>query len=140
MGIQLDLSKAHRHRVHGHLIAIYTWMNDERCLILISRYRPKAPWYVVMESAAWKYDDPAYLACQCVKACEVLGFEPSRNNWVKIATIIHEGLPDLVGMPSSPAEELIQAEFGRMQLKANGKVIAEQAIQLPKAQVEYQQA
>ena len=101
----IDLRKAHLHRQHGDLLAVYTWINGERCLVLIPAFRPKAPWYVVMESAAYQYDDPAYLARQCVKACEVLGIEPTRANWVRVGTIINEGLPDLYRMPSEPVRE-----------------------------------
>ena len=76
----IDLRKSHLHRRHGDLLAIYTWINGERALVLIPSLRPKAPWYVVMESAAYLYDHPSYLARMCVKACEVLGIEPSRAN------------------------------------------------------------
>lgn len=132
MAAQLDTRKAHLSRRHGDLMAIYTWMNDERALILIPHLRPGAPWYVVMESAAWKYDDPKYLATQCVKACEVLGIEPSQRNWVRVATIINEGLPDLVSMPSAPLPEYEKAAIGAMQLRENGKVLASEDIRLEK--------
>lgn len=143
MGVSIDLEKAHKHRVIGQFRVIYTWMkvgqdaDNERAMVLIPRYRQKAPWYIVFESAAYKYDDPEYLASQCMIACDVMGMEPSKNNWVKIATIINEGLPDLIEMPSSPADEMIKAEFGRMQLKADGKTVAEEAIKFNTPSAEY---
>ena len=73
MGVSLDLRKAHLTRQHGDLVAVYTWMNDERALIMIPAFRAGAPWYIVFESAAFRSDDPSYLAKQCIKACEVLG-------------------------------------------------------------------
>ena len=136
MGATLDTRKAHLTRQHGDLFAVYSGANDERALILIPAYRPGAPWYIVLESAAWKYDDPSYLAAQCVKACEVLGIEPSRPNWVRVAGIIHEGIPDLVRMPSAPPNEL-DAAIGQMQLKADGKIVAEQDIRPEKEGVHY---
>jgi hypothetical protein len=137
MGVSIDLRKAHLTRQHGDLVAVYTWMNDERALILIPAFRSGAPWYVVFESAAFKYDDPKYLATQCVKACDVMGIEPSRPNWVRVATIINEGLPDLIRMPSAPPQELHSASFGKMQLKADGKSISEQDIQIEKEGASY---
>ena len=110
--VSLDLNKAHLHRQHGDLIVIYTWVNDERAMVLIPTYRKGAAWYIVCESAAWKYDNPRYLAEQSKKAAEVLGMEPSTNNWYKLATVIHDGLPDLCAMPSEPPGQLSKATFG----------------------------
>lgn len=132
MPVSLDTRKAHLVRQHGDLMAIYTWVNDERALVLIPARRPGSPWYVVMESAAYRYDSPAYLATQCVKACEVLGIEASRANWVRVASIINEGLPDLVRMPSAPPAEQYDASFGRMELRADGELVTESDIRLDK--------
>lgn len=130
MGATLDLRKAHHHRVHGDLVAIYTWMNDERALVLLPRHRPGAAWYVVMEHQAWRYDEPLYLARQCQIACNVLGLEPSRMNWVRVGTIINEGLPDLVRMPGAPEPELLRGSYGHRELREAGKVILSDEIKL----------
>lgn len=132
MAATLDLSKAHLHRAHGDLLAIYSWINEERALILVPRYRPGAPWYCVLESAAFKYDDPAYMARQCAVACDVLGIEPSTRNWSRVATIINEGLPDLIRMPHSPDKELEKAAIGAMKLMEDGQLVAAQDIHLEK--------
>lgn len=137
MGAKIDTRKAHLTRYHGDIAAVYTWINDERALVLVPHRRPGAPWYVVMEGAAYKYDDPAYLARQCAVACDVLGLEPSRPNWVRIATIINEGLPDLTRMPSAPLPEYLRGNFGRMAIKADGQMIAEQDIKIEREGVEY---
>lgn len=137
MPASIDTRKAHLVRQHGDLFAIYTWVNDERALVLVPARRPGAPWYIVMESAAFRYDDTAYLARQCVKACDVLGIEPSRQNWVRVATIINEGLPDLVRMPSAPPAEQYAASFGRMELRADGDLILEDDVRLDKEGVNY---
>lgn len=128
MAATLDTSKAHLVRRHGDITVIFTWMNDERAMILLPSYRPKSPWYVVMESAAYKYDDPRYLARQCPTACDVLGIEPSTKNWSRIAGIIHDGLPDLIRMPSQREEAPRGDAYGAMKLFADGKQIAEEAI------------
>lgn len=129
----IDLRKAHIHRQHGDLLAVYTWINAERALVLIPAFRPKAPWYVLMESAAYQYDDPRYLARQCKVACEVLGIEPSKANWVRVATILNEGLPDLYRMPSEPtwAQPAAGREFGELVVKQDGKEVAREALTLP---------
>lgn len=137
MGVTLDLRRAHLSRYHGDILAIYTWVNDERALVLMPAFRKGAPWYIVCESAAFKYDDPTYLATQCVKACEVLGLEPSRANWVRVASIIHEGLPDLIRMPSAPPAEYLRGSMGAMELRADGQVIAGDDIRIEREGATY---
>ena len=129
----IDLRKAHLHRQHGDLLAVYTWINAERALVLIPAYRSKSPWYVLMESAAYKYDDPKYLASQCKVACDVLGIEPNKANWVRVATILNEGLPDLYRMPSEPVWNKPEAgrQFGELIVKQEGKEVAREALTLP---------
>ena len=39
-------------------------------------------------------------------ACTVLGIEPTAGNALRVATIIHEGLPDLIRMPGPPLSPL----------------------------------
>lgn len=137
MPASLDLRRAHLHRRHGDLLAVFTWVNDERAMVLLPAFRPGAPWYIVMESAAFKYDDPAYLARQCVTACEVLCIEPSRPNWVRVAGIIHDGLPDLIRMPSAPPAEFHRGSFGQMTLRADGQVLAQQDIRIEREGATY---
>lgn len=138
MAACIDLRKAHLHRRHGDLLAIYTWINGERALVLLAAQRPKSPWYVVMDSAAYLYDDPAYLARQCARACEVLGMEPSRANWVRVASIIHEGLPDLLQMPSEPSWQREKRQFGELVARERGgAVLAREALTIEDRGVEY---
>lgn len=128
--LALDLNKAHLTRQHGDLMAVYTWVNDERAMILIPAYRKGEAWFIVCESAAYKYDNPRYLARQAKVAAEVLGMEPSPNNWVKLATVINEGLPDLIEMPSSPDATLMRATIGEMKLFADGQLLGGEEIRL----------
>lgn len=131
MGITLDPRKAFLTRQHGDITAVFTWMNDERALVLIPALRKGAPWYVVMESAAYKYADEIYLARQSQVAASVLGMGDERQAWVKIGTIILEGLPDLIEMPSAPAPELSKATYGQVTVRADGKVIGGEEIRFP---------
>lgn len=137
MPATLDTRKAHLVRHHGDLVAIYTWINDERALVIAPRYRPGAPWFVVCESAAYTWDDsdPRYVgevARKALKACEVLGIEPTPTNARRVAGIIIDGLPDLIRMPSAAGPEHYRGSFGRMELRADGQTIAEQDIRIEK--------
>ena len=42
MPVSLDLRKAHKVRRHGDLLAIYTWVNDARALVLLPALRKNA--------------------------------------------------------------------------------------------------
>lgn len=132
MGAKVDLSKAFLTRQHGDLLAVYTWVDSERALILIPAYRKGASWYIIKDSAAYKYDNDGYLTRQCRIAAEVLGMEPSPNNWFKLANVIIEGLPDLIEMPSAPDPGLMRAAIGEMQLFADGQLMSGQEIRLEK--------
>lgn len=132
MGLSIELSQAHESHVFGSITVLYTWVNDERAMVLIPTHRKGAGWFIVCDSAAWRYDDERYLVQQARKACEVMGDEPSMNNAIKIAKIIHDGLETLIRMPSAPTKELIKGSFGRMQGRADGKVFAEEEIRLEK--------
>lgn len=129
MAISLDPRKAHQSRLHGDILAIYTWVNDERALVLMPARRASgSPWFIVCESASWKYDDPQYLARQARKAAEVLGMDETTSTWYRIAKLIHEGLPDLIRMPSAPLPELARHAIGEMKLLEDGKLIGGEEI------------
>lgn len=142
MPATLDTRKAHLVRQHGDIVAIFTWINDERALVLVPANRPGAPWYVVMESAAYTWDDnlPANrpgIVRKASKACEVLGFEPTARNVVRIGTLICDALPELTRMPSAPVPDYLKGSFGQMILKEAGQVVAAEDIRLEKEGVTY---
>lgn len=137
MPATIDLRNAYLSRTHGDIAAIYTWINDERSIVLVPWKRPGAPWYVVQDSAAYKYDDTGYLAQQCKVACEVLGIEPSLPNWVRIAGIIHEGLPDLLMMPPAPDRPDVGPAYGELIMRADGRDIAAQLLRHESSGVTY---
>lgn len=137
MAAEINTRNAHLVRTHRDITAIYSYINDERALILTATHRPGAPWYCVLESAAYSWDDedPRNIAAvvqKAMKACEVLGLEPTAQNARRIAEIVIDGLPDLIRMPSAKEKEMRNQSFGRLQLKADGKVIAEEEIRVEK--------
>lgn len=143
MSVSIDTAKAYLTRVHGDVTAIYTWVNDERAMVLAATYRPGnpflpgAPLYVVLERNAHAYDDPVQLARTARKASEVLGLDASTVAWVKLATIIHEGLPDLVRMPHAPDKELLRGSYGSTILSADGVPLASHDVRIEKDGLEY---
>lgn len=140
MSAVIDPKKAHLCRLHGDILAIYTWVNDERALVLLPAHRrPGSPWFIVCESAAWKYDDTRYLARQSAKAAEVLGMDETESTWIRIATIIHEGIPDLVKMPSAPERDL-GAVRGQLVLRIDGKEVSGQDVRFEVPALEYETA
>jgi hypothetical protein len=133
MGVSLDISKCHRVRKHGEIVAMYTWVNDERALVLAKYGNPKsAGWYIILEPAAYKYDDERYLAEQARKAAEIIGLEYSTGAWFKIATIIHDGLEELIRMPSAPERELMRQNFGIMKAFEGSTLLREEDIRFEK--------
>lgn len=130
MPATIDTRKAHLTRKHGDVFAVYTWVNDKRALVLIPANRPGAPWFIVLEPDAWVYDDPHELQRRSIKACTVLGIEPSKPNWFRIAKIIHEGLPDLIRMPSAPDPEKLAGTYGQMVLREDGKEVGGEEIKI----------
>lgn len=137
MAANIDLSKAHLVRIHGDITAVYSYINDERALILAPSFRPGAPWFCVLESAAYSWDDEdpqniIEVVRKANKACEVLGIEPTPHNARRIAGIVIDGLPDLIRMPTAAEKEMRQSAYGRLQLKANGETIAEEDLRLEK--------
>jgi len=142
MPAEIDLRKAHHSRVHGDITVIFSWINDERAMFLVPHLRKGAPWFVVCESAAYTWDDSDknnihQVVRKSVKACEVLGIEPSPNNCRRIAGIVIDGLEDLIRMPSSPPAEHYKASYGSMELRADGETIAQEDIRIEKEGVAY---
>ena len=138
VGVSLDLGRAAFHRQHGDILAIYTWVNDERALVLMPAHRPKSPaWFVVCESASWRYDDPEYLAQQARVAARALGMDETQSTWLRIATIIIEGLPDLIRMRSAPEPDVLPASAGEIKLSIDGDHVTTTEIKVEKAVAEY---
>lgn len=134
MPVSLDLRKAWRHQRHGDMVAVLSWVNDERAIVLMPALRRNTGWYIVLESAAFKWgvDHPdfsiarearSHAARQSEIACDMMNLEPSKMNRAKVITIITGWLPDLVAMPSAPPPEFKSGSYGAMVLSADGKPI-----------------
>jgi hypothetical protein len=123
MSVTINTAKAHQVRTLGDLTLILTWVNGERALVLLPTYRKGAPWYVVCESAAWRYaDDPAYLARSSIRASKVLDMP---GQAARIGGVIYDHLTDLRRMPPEPAPGKASFIQGNAKVSANGQVIGE---------------
>ena len=135
MPVSIDLSKAHKNRSYGDILAVWSWINDERALFLIPHRRARAPWYIVLEPAAHEWDDrdPKMVMMvigRAVKACDVLGFEPTPRNARRIIRIVNDAIPELVAMPSAPPVEFKPGSVGSMLLRADGVPLAHEDIRI----------
>lgn len=133
MSVQLDPRKAHKAHIVGDILVILTWVNDERALVLMPAHRAKgSPWFIVCESAAYKYDNPNYLAQQAAQAASVIGMDETTSTWYRVADLIMNYLPDLIRMPSAPEPEKMAHAIGEMKLMADGQLIKGEEIRLDK--------
>lgn len=132
----IDTTKAHLHRTHGDLTAIYTWINGERCIAILQHARQRPKTFVVLESRAYEYDNPLCLQQSALEACRFLEINPALN-WFRVAKIIHDGLPDLISMPSEPSWERKKREFGELVVKQDGQEVAREALVIEDKGPEY---
>lgn len=148
MGVSIDLRKAHSSRIHGDIVAVLTWINDSRALALIPGVRKDAGWYIVDDSAAWKWNlnavDPierrqalAHADAQARIACSMLGIEPNKQNRARIINIVVDTLIELVRMPSAPPPEYLRGTVGQMILREGGKQLAGEDIRVADEGVSY---
>ncbi len=138
MSVSLDPRKAHKNVIVGDVLMILSWVNDERAMVLMPAHRAKgSPWFIILESASYKYDDPRYLAQQSAKAAQVMGMDETTSTWVRVADIIMNYLPDLIRMPSVPPVEFHDTSFGTMTLMADGQAVKHEEIKVEKAALEY---
>lgn len=138
MSVQLDPRKAHKAHIVGDILVILTWVNDERALVLMPAHRAQgSPWFIICESAAYKYDNPNYLAQQSAQAARVMGMDETTSTWYRVADLILNYLPDLIRMPSAPEPEKMNHAIGEMKLMADGQLVKGEEIRLEKEGVTY---
>lgn len=144
MPISINPDQCAYKRQHGQFMALYTYVNDERAMILFPLYRTgidgrPAPWAIICDSAAWQYDDPKYLMSQAMRYCSMWDMA-DKSTAVKLATIIHEGLSDLIRIPpQKPDQEQLAAQkaapvLGEIDVRIDGEKVAEDVLSMPTAE------
>lgn len=113
----VDLSRHHFLRAVGDLVIVGTWWwcKDqeawEPCLVVTHRYRKTGfrPVLIAL-SAAYKYDDPVYMAHAVKQFIELLQLQGNATVAYDIATMINDHLSDLISMPPNPTTSIIVAD------------------------------
>ncbi|MGI9141560.1 MAG: hypothetical protein ACR2IJ_00060 [Fluviibacter sp.] len=113
----IDLTRHHFSRDVGDLSIFGTWLyNDDQedtepCLVVIPRYRREGFKPVVVAlSAAYRYNNPKYLAHAASAFAQSLGYESDLSQARKVATLIYDHLLDLLTMPLDPTEASVIGE------------------------------
>lgn len=113
----IDLTRYAFTRDVGDLSIYGTWLyNDDQedtepCLVVIPRYRRTGFMPIVVAlSAAYRYNNPRYLAHAASTFAQTLGFEDSLTQARKVATMIHDHLLELLNMPLDPSEATVIGE------------------------------
>ena len=113
----IDLRRHAFMRQQGEITVFGCWVmrgdgsdDTEPCLVLMPTYRKVAKPFVIALSAAFKYDNPVYLARASHIASVELGFEPTLSLTTKIAGIINDHMSDLISMPPEPVETHVVGE------------------------------
>lgn len=113
----IDLTRTQFSRTLGNLTIVGTWLwnddqeNYEPALVVVSSIRPKGfkPCVVAL-SAAYKYNDPIYLAHVAKEFVHLLCLQDDMSTAHKVATMIHDHLGDLLNMPPNPTSQIIVAD------------------------------
>lgn len=113
----IDLARYHFKRDRGDMTIYGTWLynhdqeDTEPALVILPRYRLNGavPCCVAL-SAAFKYNNPRYLAHAARHFAKTMGFEDEMSRVRKVAEFIHDHMLDLLKMPVDPTEAVVVGE------------------------------
>lgn len=113
----IDLTRHAWKRDAGDFSIYGTWVfnedqeDTEPCLVVIPRYRTGGFRPVVIAlSAAFRYNDPRYLARVTPVFLKMLGFDDGLSKAHALASLIHDHLYDLITMPVDPTAAIVVGE------------------------------
>ena len=113
----IDLARHHFVRHIGDLSIYGSWVfnedqeDTEPCLVVIPRYRTTGFKPVVVAlSAAYRYNNPVYLANVAGYFCKTLGYADDMATANKVASLIADHLHDLIIMPENPTSSVVVGE------------------------------
>lgn len=113
----IDLTRHAWKRDAGDFSIYGTWVfnedqeDTEPCLVVIPRYRTGGLRPVVIAlSAAFRYNDPRYLARVTPVFLKMLGFDDGLSKAHALASLIHDHLYDLITMPVDPTAAIVVGE------------------------------
>ena len=113
----IDLSRNHFERTVSDITIRGIWIPfpdngdeaTEPALAITAAFRQSKPWIIGL-SAAFKYDNPRYMARVSKDISDSIGLEPNVFTWAKIAKVIDDHLSDLISMPPRPVNKILAAE------------------------------
>lgn len=113
----IDLTQYLFRREKGQLALYGSWIYNEDqedyepALVVVNAANPhKFKPCVVALSAAYKYNDPVYLAHVAKEFVHLLGLEDSMAMAYQVALFIEDSLGDLLGMPPIPTDQVVVAD------------------------------
>lgn len=108
----LDLTLRHSTRQVRDLEVVGTWVGVdelEPAIVIRPAFRPAKPCVIAL-SAAFKYDDPRYLAHSARAFGKIMGLSDDIRTTAQLADLIHESLTDLLKIPPAPTTEKVVGE------------------------------
>lgn len=108
----LDLTLTAFTRRVRDLEVVGTWVGTdeiEPAIVLRPANRPAKPCVIAL-SAAFKYDDPRYLAQAARAFGQVMGLSDDIATTARLADLIYDSLPDLLKIPPAPTTEKVVGE------------------------------
>lgn len=113
----IDLTRYAFMRELGEFALYGSWLfNDDQedtepALVVIPRYRSGGfnPVCIAL-SSAFKYNDPRYCVHRAQQFAAALGFTDDMSRTRKLAELIYDHLPDLIGMPPDPQQAIVVGE------------------------------
>ena len=125
MPIILGGPTAYRVRRHGDIAVAFHWINKEPAMVLYPHLRKDAVPFAIPLHCAWAYAEDAFLVEKAALAAGVMGMGDDKRIIFRIAGIINDALPDLLGMPPEPAAfEYKPPVGGEMVVKVDGQTVA----------------
>lgn len=113
----IDLTFHAFRRQKGQLAMYGTWLynedqeSHEPALVVVNAANPrKFPPCVIALSAAYKYNDPVYLAQVCKEMVPLMGLEDDMRTAYEVALFIEDSLGDLLAMPPMPTKAVAVAD------------------------------
>lgn len=112
----LDLTRYAFKREVGELTVYGTWVpcgeagDSEPALAIVPRFREIGRPAVIALSAAYKYNDPTYLAIASHVFAQSLGIAAGVNSTLALANLIDDHLSDLISMPNEPTQAVTIAD------------------------------
>lgn len=113
----------------GEFMRVYGWQrnedgNDEPVMVI---YRTAYPTHVpfgVPLRTAYRFVDSKHLMACALKALDHFGMLTTRDSAIKLATVIQDGLEDLLDMPPKPNTADARRDEPEALITVDGKEIA----------------